>query len=262
MLFSDDRPTVDGDHDIDNFFCAAMGRIGGVRPELLFEFPDGCEKADIFVPDLNIVVEQKTLSKEFKDDKLSKRFNHLLRKWGVTLPNGAHLVNTNSFPEYQRNQLFDTAAAPLYRTLRKARSQIKRTIEICNLMNSQGLIFIVNNGNTFFSPQFVMNAFSRFARRNDRDRQIAGIFVTSWDIPLYSTWTPDCDGYFVFGHTGPATAEAGHVSREVRRAWDEEWSTRFGPVLSRHIEWSGGGSEILGDMRHRLYDRFHVTIPK
>jgi hypothetical protein len=152
---------------IEGAFSRVVASAGGTRVEDIL--PSGTNlpsNADfVFVAD-QVIAELKILKRSALDMKeFSEQLSPLYREWirdGKVPPAwGTNRINLRDLPSDCANEALSILRRPIYRRVRKANEQIKSTKRLLNMPDATGLLILIQDGDSFFSPEMVLHLLYR-----------------------------------------------------------------------------------------------------
>lgn len=171
--------------DVEALFSEYVEFYGGHIVEKLKENKTDRPNADFYFEKPEVVAELKVFTKDiFSEKEDSERFLNLFNKW---ISNGYIkneevldiIFRRKSLPEKCRMELVEKASKTIERAIHKANKQIKETKKTLNKNDAYGAIFIINDGNYFFSNIGFIQVISNVLKRK---------FVeSSFDVIVYLT---------------------------------------------------------------------------
>lgn len=110
------------------------------------------KNADFIFHGENVVGELKRLvdNKDKDEDiqeKIQAKFDAWMSEGTIGKNNGRTVINSHSLPLECQRELIDIFKPALQRRVLKANKQIRQTLSYFNLVQSKGVLFIVNDGN-------------------------------------------------------------------------------------------------------------------
>ncbi len=149
-----------------------MNKADRPNADYLFEFPE-------------IVAELKTFEKDiFSESEDIPRIMELFERWIVNgLMTGEDLkeytFRGKALPQKCTEDLIERASKTIERAIYKANKQIEATKKTFNKQNANGIVFLINDGNYFFTNQGFLVVLSNLIRRKFKE--------ASFDVIIYLT---------------------------------------------------------------------------
>lgn len=156
--------------DVEKELAACVRGSGGVV--LADELPDNptFPNADYWFPKDNVVAELKCLSEDPIDEDFKKRNSRLYTSWVAkgwvpALPAGRTTINSRDLPIQCYRELTEPIKkAFAASTIKKAGKQLKETKKYLNAPHAKGLLILVNDGNTLFTPEMTAHLLARILK--------------------------------------------------------------------------------------------------
>lgn len=171
--------------EIENLFSEFVEYIGGFVIEKLAENKVDRKNADYLFENPQIIAELKTFTKDvFSAEDDPNRLQELFTKW---LKSGElsedqlknYAFNQKPLPQEIINEIIERASRPIERAIYKANKQIEETKKTFNKEDANGIIFIINDGNYFFSNEGFLNIIANLIGRKFKE--------SSFDAIIYLT---------------------------------------------------------------------------
>jgi hypothetical protein len=143
--------------DVENELSTAIVSIGGLRVDQIVKSITS-KNADFYFERHNAIAELKILKKDqISDPGFVKRVSDIYAKYlraGRTQNRvfGTVRISTEGFPEDFRLEIAKLYAAPVGRVIRNADRQIQETRRLLGAPSANGLLLLVNDGNTALDP--------------------------------------------------------------------------------------------------------------
>lgn len=171
--------------DVEKLFSEYVEYYGGTVIDKLETNKTDRKNADFLFAHPEIVAELKTFEKDvfsYPDD--FPRFWDLIEKWiAKGLMSGEDLreytFGRKQLPEKCNKELIERASKTVERALYKANKQIAETKTTYNMKNANGVIFLINDGNYFFSNQGILAVICNLIGRKFKE--------SSFDVIVYFT---------------------------------------------------------------------------
>jgi hypothetical protein len=171
--------------DIEKLFSEYVEFYGGTVIEKLAENKVDRLNADYLFENPQIIAELKTFEKDiFSGQEEFTRLEELFKKW---LENG--MITEKDFTDYAfrrkplpkkcNEDLIERASRTIERAIHKANNQIAETKKTFDKENANGIVFLINDGNYFFSTEGFLAVIANLIYRKFK--------VSSFDVVIYLT---------------------------------------------------------------------------
>lgn len=153
-----DFPTV----DVEKEFSMVVRSCGGVVLSDVLDASPSFNNADYHFPHLKVVAELKCLTEDHSQSAASKkRLDDVWQKWkaeGKVQGDGVNELNWKQLPKELQTEIYKVTSRPIVKRVQKANKQIRETKDRLNLADHRGLLLIVNDGKSSFSPAATIHA--------------------------------------------------------------------------------------------------------
>lgn len=171
--------------EIEKLFSEYVEFYGGIVIEKLADNKVDRQNADYLFESPQIIAELKTFEKDiFSGKEDFSRFEELLKKW---LENG--MITEKEFSDYAfrgeplpnkcNEDLIERASRTIERAIHKANKQIAESKKTFNKETANGIIFLINDGNYFFSTEGILTVIGNLIGRKFKE--------SSFDVVIYLT---------------------------------------------------------------------------
>ncbi len=171
--------------EIEKLFSEYVEFYGGIVIEKLAENKVDRQNADYLFESPEIIAELKTFEKDiFSGQEDFTRFEELFKKW---LESG--LITEKEFKDYAfrrkplpkkcNEDLIERASRTIERAIHKANKQIAETKKTFNKETANGIVFLINDGNFFFSTEGFLAVIANLIGRKFKE--------SSFDVVIYLT---------------------------------------------------------------------------
>lgn len=171
--------------EIEKLFSEYVEFYGGIVIEKLAENKVDRQNADYLFESPEIIAELKTFEKDiFSGQEDFTRFEELFKKW---LESG--LITEKEFKDYAfrrkplpkkcNEDLIERASRTIERAIHKANKQIAETKKTFNKETANGIVFLINDGNFFFSTEGFLAVITNLIGRKFKE--------SSFDVVIYLT---------------------------------------------------------------------------
>ena len=255
--------------EIERLFSEYVEFYGGTVVEKLEENKTDRQNADYIFKNPEIVAELKTFEKDvFSEPEDFPRLQVLFGKW---LKNGKitqeefkdYVFKEKKLPQKCIEDLIERASKTIERAIYKANKQIEETKKTFNKENSNGVIFLINDGNYFFTNEGFLAVISNLIGRKFKDSSFDVIvYLTVNQVTQkedseldYSVWVPIYTKVDEVGETIVSHELHKFVNDFGRKFLNEFWTLKTGyePKDCKEIESIEDSIEEL---------RKHKFIPK
>ncbi|MFC6999899.1 hypothetical protein [Rufibacter roseus] len=171
--------------DVESLFSEYVEYYGGTVVEKLESYKTDRQNADFFFEHPVIVAELKTFEKDiFSEPEDIPRLMELFEKWIANgLMTGEDLkeytFRGNQLPQKCIDDMIERASKTIERAIYKANKQIEETKKTLNKKNANGIVFLINDGNYFFTNQGFLAVISDLIGRKFKE--------SSFDVIIYLT---------------------------------------------------------------------------
>jgi hypothetical protein len=171
--------------EIEKLFSEYVEFYGGIVIEKLAENKVDRQNADYLFESPQIIAELKTFEKDiFSGQEEFSRFEELIKKW---LENG--MITEKEFSDYAfrgkplpnmcNEDLIERVSRTIERAIHKANKQIAESKKTFNKKTANGIIFLINDGNYFFSTEGILTVIANLIGRKFKE--------SSFDVVIYLT---------------------------------------------------------------------------
>lgn len=171
--------------NVEALFSEYVEYYGGKVVDKLKENTTDRPNADFIFDSPEIVAELKTFQKDvFSGDEDIARFENLLDKWlekKMMTPEELrrYIFEGEKLPNVCLKDVIEIASKTIERAVYKANKQIKETKQTFDRPNANGIVFLINDGNYFFSNQGFLSVIADLVGRKFKDAQ--------FDVVIYLT---------------------------------------------------------------------------
>jgi hypothetical protein len=171
--------------DVEALFSEFVEFYGGKVIEKLDENLVDRLNADYFFEKQNTIAELKTFKKNiFSEPEDIPRFQDLMSKWVlkkmITQKQlRQYIFQGKKLPQRCLDDLISVASRTVERAIQKANKQIEESKKTFKKPNANGILFLINDGNYFFSSEGFLHIISNIIDRKFRE--------SSFDVILYTT---------------------------------------------------------------------------
>lgn len=171
--------------DVERLFSEYVEYYGGTVVDTLDSNKIDRQNADYLFKHPEIVAELKTFEKDvFSAPEDIPRLMDLFEKW---IANGfmtgkdlkEYTFGSKQLPQKCMEDLIERASKTIERAIYKANKQIEETKKTFNKKNANGIIFLINDGNYFFTNQGFLVVISNLIERKFKE--------SSFDVIIYLT---------------------------------------------------------------------------
>jgi len=171
--------------DIEGLFSEYVEYYGGTVIEKLETNKTDRHNADYLFETPEIIAELKTFEKDvFSEPEDIPRLMDLFQKW---LENGLmtgedfrdYTFGKKQLPQKCIEDLIERASKTIERALYKANKQIEETKKTFDKENAKGIIFLINDGNYFFTNEGFLIVISKLIGQKFK--------ISSFDVIIYLT---------------------------------------------------------------------------
>ena len=170
---------------IEKLFSEYVEFYGGTVIDKLAENKVDRKNADYLFENPQIIAELKTFEKDiFSGHEEFTRLEELYKTW---LKNG--VINIKDIPDYAFNRkplpqkcnldLIERASRTIERAINKANKQIEESKRTFNKEKANGIIFLINDGNYFFSTEGFLSVIANLISRKFKE--------SSFNVIIYLT---------------------------------------------------------------------------
>ena len=155
---------------VEPLFDRVVERVGGCRVDSLFDEELAWENADYYFEQHGVVAELKEIATDQNDDvALQRKLGQILQrhkgKPSVPLVYGTAPVRIDLLPEETRREMILPFKRRLEDRVKKAARQIKATRIGLGVPSARGLLLLVNDASTFFTPEVTFHLLDHILRR-------------------------------------------------------------------------------------------------
>lgn len=171
--------------DVEKLFSEYVEFYGGKIVENLDENNTDKFNADYFFDSPLIVAELKTFQKDiFSIEEDFSRIQELYGKWLSSKKMTQKQFREHAFkgkplPKKCLQDLIERGSKTIERAIQKANKQIESTKKTLNCEQSNGIIFLINDGNYFFTNEGFLNIIANLINRKFKE--------SSFDVIIYLT---------------------------------------------------------------------------
>ena len=156
--------------DVEKEFSAVVRLCGGLVLSDVLEGSPPFNNADYLFPKQKVIAELKCLTEDhLRSPQTEKRLSEVWQRWklaGRVSEDSYHDAYWSQMPKDLQAEIYKVASRPIVKRIQKANKQIRGTKEHLKLEDHRGLLLIVNDRNSSFSPAATIHAV-QLALQND-----------------------------------------------------------------------------------------------
>jgi len=223
--------------EVEAAFSRAVSRAGGLLVSDLLPSRQNLPKnADFVFRDQNAIGELKILKESALDAKeFARQISPLYRQWileGKVPPAyGVVRVDLQNLPPDCAKIAVSILRKPIYRRVRKADKQVKSTKRLLNMPDARGILFLIQDGDRFLSPEMVLYLLHHSLHGDRFLKNIDDIALANGDMPALMPGDPLRYQFFLHSYRTENEPMVTNLVHEIGTAWKSELEVLIGTSI-------------------------------